>query len=378
MLKLRLSLDNQIFLSNRTENMGIYKHYLILMKQLHAMEQQFNTSIPRFVNHSKILKKKHYPLAVFATLVKKFDPRVFWTIARKESALAAQRSDFIFTTFFYSSWFDVYSETNSLSKMIVCNHDCINENLLKSKYEISNIGQSKKEFLFASKAIYTPSLWSFEKTLEFYPKVRGKIFLIPHYIEFSKDSVQDAVIQRFNRSRARVGYEKLRFLHVGSTESYKNFDLIYEMLIESEITVDLVLLGVNPSGTLIDQVRHLKSLGHNVISDPFLSEEEKNRHYLSADVLLMPSLDEGFSFPTYEAAIVGLPIVKYSKNPWGFSSLTITNTFKVNAIGRALKTHYDNSNSAQLSRKIIKELNVNNESSTMGLKMLMDFLSESK
>jgi glycosyltransferase involved in cell wall biosynthesis len=378
MSKLKISLDNQIFMSNRNQNVGIYKHYLILRKQLLELDLNLTISETKFVHHSKTLKKMYYPLGVLASLLKKFKPGVFWSLARAESARKSKKSDFIFTTFFYSSWFDTYSGTNSLSKMIVCNHDCINENLIKSKYQISIIGQSKREFLLASKAVYVPSSWSFDKTIEYYPSVKQKLFLIPHFIEYSQDSIHEEVVRRFQRSTEEKGNKKLRLLHIGSTETYKNFDLIYDMLLNSKTGVQLILLGCDSSDTLMAKIRHLKSLGHEVIIDAFASEEMKTQCYRNADALLIPSLDEGFSFPTYEAAAVGLPIVKYSKNPWGFSGLTITTNFSVNAIIRALKIHYKNKDASQVVKIIVNELDLNNESSTNGLRLLIEYLSESK
>jgi glycosyltransferase involved in cell wall biosynthesis len=291
-----------------------------------------------------------------------------------EATRVLAKADFIFTTFFFTDWFDVYSNNNALKKMVVCNHDCINENLSTTSIEISRHNQCKMEYLFASKAVYVPSLWTYTNTLRFYPTIKDKLFLIPHFIEFEGSEVVGSINDRFQKFSRLSPDHTLRLLHVGSIDSYKNFYSIYKMLIESENCVELILLGAKLSADNMEKIRTLRSLGHNVILFPFASEDEKFLQYSKCDVLLMPSHDEGFSFPTYEAALTGLPIVKLSKNPWGFESLNITNSFSTKKIVSALNRHYSNNKAHELSFRVLKELEENNELSTKGLRELFQFL----
>jgi glycosyltransferase involved in cell wall biosynthesis len=374
---MNISVDNQIFASSRSENLGIFNHYQILIRQIASIDSNLNISLPRFIHRSKNLVPATFLISWLATFVRRWKQGIFWALARKESSILSEKSNYIFTTFYYSSWFDLYAGSDSLKKMIVCNHDCIIENLHGSQVAISAEGQSKSAFILGSKAVYVPSIWTFNQTKKYYPDVKEKLFLIPHFIEYSKDQIHKSVQIRFRDYEAKDSDNQLRLLHVGGLEGYKNFNLIFKMLMESNFQIEMTLLGAGATEQYLSEIRLLRASGHRLRIIPFASEDEKNLEYSKADALLIPSLDEGFSFPTYEAAIHGLPIIKYSKNPWGFSGLTIANDFNVKTIAQKLDSYYKNSSAGDVTSRIIRELESNNDSSVRGLKELLEFLLES-
>ncbi|MGH7568746.1 MAG: glycosyltransferase family 4 protein [Gemmatimonadales bacterium] len=108
----------------------------------------------------------------------------------------------------------------------------------------------------------------------------------------------------------RIPDDAFVVLHVGSTVERKNVPLVIQTVarLRQEEDVYLLQVGGRLSG---DQEQLVERLGlrRYVRSVPAADEATLRRAYRSADVLLFPSLYEGFGFPVLEAFASGLPVV---------------------------------------------------------------------
>lgn len=114
------------------------------------------------------------------------------------------------------------------------------------------------------------------------------------------------------RGRAdwRIPEDAFVVLHVGSTVERKNVPLVIQTVsrLRSEADAYLLQVGGRFTGEQEQLVERL-GLRRYVRSIPFADETTLRRAYRTADVLLFPSLYEGFGFPVLEAFASGLPVV---------------------------------------------------------------------
>ena len=112
------------------------------------------------------------------------------------------------------------------------------------------------------------------------------------------------------RTDWRIPEDAFVVLHVGSTAERKNVPLLIQTVARLRQQTDAYLLQVGgrfsaEQEQLIDRL----DLRRAVRSVSSADETALRRAYRAADVLLLPSLYEGFGFPVLEAFASGLPVV---------------------------------------------------------------------
>ena len=137
------------------------------------------------------------------------------------------------------------------------------------------------------------------------------IYVVPFGVDraFFSEAATTGARERW-RQNWRIPEEAFVVLHVGSTVDRKNVPLVIQTVTRLRQETDAYLLQVGgrfsaEQEQLIDRL----DLRRYVRSVAAADETTLRRAYRMADVLLFPSLYEGFGFPVLEAFASGLPVV---------------------------------------------------------------------
>src|SRR5438094_1375363 len=135
------------------------------------------------------------------------------------------------------------------------------------------------------------------------------IFVVPFGVDRAFYG-ESTVARERGRRDWRIPEEAFVVLHVGSTVDRKNVPLVIQTVARLRQQIDAYLLQVGGRFTpeqeqLIDRL-DMRAVVRSIAS---ADETALRRAYRTADVLLFPSLYEGFGFPVLEAFASGLPVV---------------------------------------------------------------------
>ncbi|HEX4600889.1 MAG TPA: glycosyltransferase family 1 protein [Gemmatimonadales bacterium] len=136
-----------------------------------------------------------------------------------------------------------------------------------------------------------------------------RITVVPHGVDRTFFSEAPGARAR-GRADWRIPDDAFVVLHVGSTVERKNVPLVINTVARLRGVTDAHLLQVGGrfTGEQEELIERLE-LRRYVHSAPFADDTTLRRAYRAADVLLFPSLYEGFGFPVLEAFASGLPVV---------------------------------------------------------------------
>jgi glycosyltransferase involved in cell wall biosynthesis len=136
-----------------------------------------------------------------------------------------------------------------------------------------------------------------------------RIHVVPFGVDRSFFSESPGARTR-GRAEWRIPDEAFVVLHVGSTVERKNVPLVIETVARLRAVADVYLLQVGGRFTgAQQQLIERLNLRRYVRSVTAADEATLRRSYRTADVLLFPSLYEGFGYPVLEAFASGLPVV---------------------------------------------------------------------
>ncbi len=136
-----------------------------------------------------------------------------------------------------------------------------------------------------------------------------RIHVVPFGVDRAFFSESPGVRAR-GRAEWRIPEDAFVVLHVGSTVERKNVPLVIEAVARLRAEADAYLLQVGGRFTgAQQQLIERLNLRRYVRSVTAADETTLRRAYRTADVLLFPSLYEGFGYPVLEAYASGLPVV---------------------------------------------------------------------
>lgn len=147
------------------------------------------------------------------------------------------------------------------------------------------------------------------------------------------------------------GITKPYFLWIGTQEPRKNLERAYQAWKKYSKDYDLVLIGA--SGTKeVKAQEGVKIMG-------YLSHDQVASFYTHAELLLFPSLYEGFGLPILEAFHYDCPVVTTNNSGMcesGGDAVTYIDPYSVDSIADGIKKTLGHKNKAERSKKMKAQL----------------------
>ena len=113
--------------------------------------------------------------------------------------------------------------------------------------------------------------------------------------------------------KARAAEGKVRLLFVGRLANQKGLDYLVQALAQlpeqDRSLVELELVGSGPEEELLRSMASQLGVAENIIFSGWVPRAEIVKHYQSADLFVLPSLDEGLPNVVLEAMASGNPIL---------------------------------------------------------------------
>lgn len=157
------------------------------------------------------------------------------------------------------------------------------------------LDRKDQELLLADK-IYVASNFTKQSILNDYPyKLNAEIEVIPY--GFPKVNM--------NRQYIPIENRKLKFLYVGRLSQSKGLSYLFESVSQFKNEIDLTLVGYGD----IENCKVLKEQIQNYKYIPYLTHDKVLSLMAESDVLIFPSLFEGFGMVITEAMSQGTPVI---------------------------------------------------------------------
>lgn len=184
--------------------------------------------------------------------------------------------------------------------------------------------------------------------LEFDPK---KIHVIHEALPTENIVKKEEILNRDELAKV-YGVKKPYFLWVGTQEPRKNLKRAYEAWKQYEKDYDLVLIGASGTGEITKPEEGVKILG-------YLTNAQVASFYTHAELLLFPSLYEGFGLPILEAFQYGCPVVTTNNSGMSESAgdaATFIDPYSVESIAQGIGKSLKMKNSPERLKKMKAQL----------------------
>jgi len=163
-----------------------------------------------------------------------------------------------------------------------------------------------------AKIIATPSLYSLEEISTYFPEYSHKLKLLYPFVS------NTSLPRKLNNDKVD------RILMVAKFDPRKNHKFIlsslptlFHLYSEQNKTVEIYFvgeIGYRSFGKELVQLGNLlQQAPHKIFFTDSVSEKELWHYYLSCDLLIIPSLDEGFGLPLLEGLEAGIPCLAGNK-----------------------------------------------------------------
>lgn len=158
--------------------------------------------------------------------------------------------------------------------------------------------------------IITPSDYSRRSVVELLGVPADRVVVVPHGVTASVlESVDPA---RLAEVRVRLGVRKPYLLFVSKLDPLKNIDVLLNVFARVRRQLDLQLVLAGPAGWYLPVLERRAaelSVSDDVHFLGRVSDEALHALYKGAEMLVFPSLFEGFGLPVLEAMACGTPVV---------------------------------------------------------------------
>lgn len=213
----------------------------------------------------------------------------------------------------------------------------------------------EKSVYYSHKAMCTIAISKFtkEEIEKTFPNVRWNIKIIPYGIDHK-------LFKRRKKKRSRkilnLPLSSYIVLHVGSEQKRKNIPTLIKTfkLLSNDID-NLLLLRIGEKTSEIETLIKRLKLEDKILYIPFVDERMITYYYSAADVLVFPSVYEGFGFPLLEAMACGCPIVTNNSTAIpevvGNAAITVKNPYSPKEYSNAVKEILRNK---KLRKKLIR------------------------
>jgi len=156
-----------------------------------------------------------------------------------------------------------------------------------------------KDFALQAKIVITISEWSASEIRERIGISKERLHVVPLGIE-KKNAVNI-------KKNIKTLHDKY-FIFIGSNDYHKNLDIVIRALCDESLSeCQLVVVGDN--FTKVQKKNWNKILANRIFFYGYLDDNDTVQLLSRAEALLLPSFNEGFGLPPFEAAIQNVPSI---------------------------------------------------------------------